>query len=324
MNTSGSRTCFSGRRTRAVPRVLLALLLAALLPVPLKAQPASEPALRLARSVVMLPEGWNLGEVAAVVVDEREHTYVFHRGPHPLLEFDGAGRFVGEIGAGIFADAHGLRLDPDGNLWAVDRGRHIAVRFDARGRVTMVLGMRDRAGLGWFDRDYDVHFLDGPQDVGFDSRGNIYVVDRGNARIVKFDGDGRFVRAWGEEGSEPGQFDFPHAVVIDHRDRLYVADRENQRIQVFDVDGRFLTEWTHVGYPYGLTIAPDRTFWLTDARHERILHLDGDGTMLGTYGGVHGKAAGQFGFVHGIAVTPSGSVVVGEVLNWRLQRFDVR
>lgn len=309
-------------RSSVTFRAILITLLLTVSQTGLAAQTAPQPGYDATPGVIELPDGWNLGEVAAVTLDDREHVYVFHRGPHPLLEFDADGRFVREIGAGLFTDAHGLRLDPDGNLWAVDRGRHVAVRFDARGRVTMVLGMRDRAGRGWFDRDYDVHFLDRPQDVGFDSRGNIYVVDRGNARIVKFDPDGRFVREWGEEGDAPGQFDFPHAVVIDSRDRLYVADRENRRIQIFDVDGQFLTEWTHVGYPYGLVIALDRTLWLTDARHERILQLDLDGRILRTYGGVHGKAAGQFGFVHTIAVASDGTLLVGEVLNWRLQRLE--
>lgn len=312
-----------GPRPSSAIRGILAALLVALVPNLLPAQVAPPPTFVAKLDVVTLPDGWNLGEVAGVAIDEREHLYVFHRGPHPLLEFAPDGRFVREIGTGLFTDAHGLRIDPGGNLWAVDRARHIAARFDALGRVTRVLGMRDRAGLGWFDRDYDVHFLDRPQDVGFDSRGNVYVVDRGNSRIVKFDPDGRFVRAWGEEGDGPGQFDFPHAVVIDERDRVYVADRENQRIQIFDVDGRFLTEWTHVGYPYGLTIADDGTLWMTDARHERILRLDTDGRVLASYGGVHGKAAGQFGFVHTIAVASDGSVIVGEVLNWRLQRIEI-
>jgi len=311
------------RRSPALTAVA-AILVAGLSPARAAAQAGTAATYELSLEVVSLPDGWNLGEVAALAIDAREHLYVFHRGPHPLLEFDADGRFVREIGAGLFADAHGLRVDPDGNLWAVDRGAHVVVRFDPDGRVTRVLGMRGRAGLGWFDRDYDVHFLDRPQDVGFDSRGNVYVADRGNEQIVKFDADGRFVRAWGEKGNRPGQFDFPHAVAVDDRDRVLVADRENRRVQVFDVDGRFLEEWAHVGYPYGLTIAPDGTPWLTDARHERILHLDRDGTVLGRYGGVHGKAAGQLGFVHGIAVTSSGAVLVGEVLNWRLQRLDLR
>lgn len=273
-------------------------------------------------AVVRLPEGWNLGEVAGVALNEAGHIFVFHRGPHPLLEFDPQGHFIRELGAGLFDDPHGLRIDDAGNIWTTDRGAHVVLRLDAEGRVTMVLGMRGRAGEGWFDRDYDVHFLDRPQDVAFDSRGNIYVADRGNARIVKYNADGQVVTTWGTEGSEPGQFDFVHAIVVDSRDRIYAADRENRRIQIFDTDGTFLEEWTHIGYPYGLSITPDDTIWMTDARAELILELGTEGQVLGRYGGTHGKAVGQFGFVHAIAVAPSGSLYVGEVLNWRLQRLD--
>ncbi len=271
--------------------------------------------------VVQLPDGWNLGEVPGVALNGEGHIFVFHRGQHPLLEFDSQGHFIRELGTGLFANPHGLRIDRAGNLWVTDRDAHLVLRFDKEGCVTMVLGKRGEASEGWFDRDYDVHFLDTPQDVGFDSEGNIYVADRGNARVIKFDPDGQFVTTWGTEGSEPGQFDYVHAIVVDSKDRIYVADRENRRIQIFDTNGVFLDEWTHIGYPYGLAITPDDTIWMTDARAERILKLNTDGQVLGQYGGEHGKAVGQFGFLHAIAVAPTGSLYVGEILNWRLQRL---
>ncbi len=46
-----------------------------------------------------LPEGYNFGEVTGVALRPNGHLLVFHRGPHPLLEFDRKGYFVREIGA---------------------------------------------------------------------------------------------------------------------------------------------------------------------------------------------------------------------------------
>ena len=84
-----------------------------------------------------------------------------------------------------------------------------------------------------------------------------------NARIVKFDKDGKFIKAWGKKGSGPGEFDTPHSLVMDPQGRLLVADRGNSRIQVFDQDGKFLTEWKQFGRPSGIFL--DRTGMLYSA-----------------------------------------------------------
>lgn len=49
-----------------------------------------------------LPEHWNLRETAAVAADAKDHVYVFHRGLHPIIEFDPAGKFVRSFGEGLF------------------------------------------------------------------------------------------------------------------------------------------------------------------------------------------------------------------------------
>ena len=75
-----------------------------------------------------------------------------------------------------------------------------------------------------------------------------------NARIVKFDKEGKFIKAWGKKGSGPGEFDTPHGLVLDPQGRLLVADRGNSRIQVFDQEGRFITEWKQWGRPSGIAL----------------------------------------------------------------------
>src|SRR5207302_8667678 len=74
-----------------------------------------------------------------------------------------------------------------------------------------------------------------PTDVAWDSNGNIFVADGyGNSRIAKFDKNGKFLKSWGQRGTEPGQFNLPHAIAVDAQNNVYVGDRENKRIQVFD------------------------------------------------------------------------------------------
>jgi len=80
-----------------------------------------------------------------------------------------------------------------------------------------------------------------------DGSGNVYVADRDNNRIQKFDASGTFVTTWGSAGSGNGQFSNPTGVATDGSGNVYVVDGNN-RIQEFDANGAFLTTWGSFGY----------------------------------------------------------------------------
>ena len=124
----------------------------------------------------------------------------------------------------------------------------------------MTLGKAGVAGNGpdTFDR---------PTDVAVASNGDIFVTDGHgtNDRVVKFAKDGRFVKAWGQRGARPGEFNQPHTIALDSRGRVFVGDRSNSRIQVFDPDGTFIVEWAQFGRPSGMFIDEDDTLYVTDS-----------------------------------------------------------
>ena len=261
-----------------------------------------------------LPKHWTLDETAGIAVSPQQNVLLFHRGPHPIIEFTPEGEFVRSFGDGIFPRPHGLRFDREGNLWAVDAASHTVVKLDAEGRVRMVLGRRGYAAEAP-DR------FNQPTDIAFSRDGSMFVTDGyGNSRVVKYTAAGEFIAAWGHKGTGPGEFNLPHAVVIDERDRVLVADRENYRIQVFDTNGTFHEEWTGIGSPWGLALAPDGNLWMADGHNNRILKLNGNGKILGMLSGP-GKLPGKLNFAHHIAVAGDGSLYVTEILNWRAQKF---
>jgi tripartite motif-containing protein 71 len=72
-------------------------------------------------------------------------------------------------------------------------------------------------------------------DLAVDSSDNVYVVERLNYRVQKFDSNGNFITKWGSEGDGEGQFDIPEGIDVDSSGNVYVADTHNSRMQKFAV-----------------------------------------------------------------------------------------
>jgi DNA-binding beta-propeller fold protein YncE len=262
-----------------------------------------------------LPPGEYFVEVAGVAVNSKGHIYVFHRGKHPLMEFDANGKYLRSIADDLFVTAHTVRVDAEDNIWTTDVGSHMVLKLSPDGRVLLSLGRMRTPG------DDVLHFNQ-PTDVAFDREGNIYVADgEGNSRVLKFNKYGNVLRGWGMKGSGPGQFDLPHSIAIDG-DLVYVGDRENGRIQIFDLSGQYFGEWT-LGHPFGLFITPDHFIYMSDAIAGRILKISRDGKVIGA---VEGPAPdkGRHFDPHSIAVGKDNSIFTAEVMPWRAQKFHLK
>jgi sugar lactone lactonase YvrE len=228
-----------------------------------------------------LPNGRMWGQVIGVEMDpDGESVWVFDRcGPtgcmdpigskiNPIQKFDRDGNFITSFGAGTFNWPHGFFVDREGNVWATDgigvnsKGNTV-FKFSPDGKLSMMLG---RPGVASSDQDT----FNRPSDVLVGPNGDIFVADghgdKSNARIVKFNRDGKFIKAWGRQGSAAGEFDVPHGIAMDSRERLFVADRSNNRIQIFDQDGKFLEQWKQFGRPSGIYIDRHDTLYVADSQ----------------------------------------------------------
>ena len=161
-----------------------------------------------------------------------------------------------------------------------------------------------------------------------DAAGNVYVVDRGNRRVQKFDAGGAFLTMWGSQGSGNGQFVRPVAAAVDPAGNVYVVDLAPARIQKFTSDGAFLLAWGSDGsgpgefdFPYGVGVDPAGNVYIADTENHRIQKFDGSGSFLLAWG-EFGTGDGQFDEPYDVAVDGAGNVFVVDGENHRIQKFD--
>src|SRR5260370_36515803 len=87
-----------------------------------------------------LPTGEHRVEPAGVAINSKGHIYIFHRGKHPLMEFDSSGKFLRSVADDLFVTAHMVRVDPEDNIWTTDIGSHVVLKLSPEGRVLLALG----------------------------------------------------------------------------------------------------------------------------------------------------------------------------------------
>jgi DNA-binding beta-propeller fold protein YncE len=292
---------------------------------------------------IKMPPNLYLGEGIGIATNSKGH--IFYYGPSQrqhLFEFDPKGNFVREIGPDIygFAYAHTVRVDSQDNIWVVDEGTNTIMKFNPEGRITMVLGRRPEFPFNGIEPPLAYadpappYIFNRPTDVGWDPAGNIFVADGYvNARVVKYDKNGRFIKQVGRRGSGPGEFSLPHALVVDAKGNVYVGSRSDQRIVVLDNDLNYKTAYDHVGAPWALCITsgPHQYLYSSNANpdsqdttlHEvtgQIYKMELDGTVLGKFG-VPGKEHGQFGTAHGMDCRNDNEILVDEIVTWRIQKL---
>lgn len=190
----------------------------------------------------------------------------------PILKFDASGRLVRSFGAGLLLFPHGLHVDREANVWVTDglgkdgKG-HQVFKFSPEGKVLLTLGKAGQPGSGPDE-------FNAPSSVYVAPNGDIFVGDGHgrdtNARIVKFDKSGRFLKTWGRKGSGPGEIDIPHALAMDSRGRLFVGDRQNNRIQIFDQEGNYVDQWHQFSRPSGVFIDRNDNIYVADSESESV------------------------------------------------------
>lgn len=275
----------------------------------------------------------------------------------PVLEFDTTGRLLrswGGPGAGYDwpGNEHGIHVDHKGFVWITGNGADDGqlLKFTRDGKFVMQIGR-----VGPQTSSADTTRLGKAASVEVDASANeVYVADGyQNRRVIVFDAEtGAYKRHWGAYGKVPSDAEKPvgrrsaaptstqlqefgtpvHCVRLSRDGLVYVCDRLNNRIQVFHKDGRYIQEFTVEpqtagnGSVWDVVLSRDplqQWLFLADGRNNQILTLDRrTGHVVSTLGRP-GRYAGEFHWVHDLAIDSLGNIYAGEVDNGkRVQKFS--
>ena len=297
------------------------------------------------RPATLLADEWNAKEARPV-------THRCCKSAPPVVELDAAGNYLrgwapADPKAQWPKSEHGVYVDPEGNLWLAGNGEedHQILKFTPDGTFLMQIG---RAGKS--EGSNSRTQLGRPAHMVMDPKAQeLYVADGyGNRRVIVFDAkSGAYKRHWGAYGGEPNddkqppydpkqpparQFGNPvHCVRLSSDGRLYVCDRVNNRIQVFETSGKFLQEMRVEpltlanGSVWDMVLSHDaaqRYLYVADGANGRVYILNrADGAQVGSFGRT-GRMAGEFKWVHNIAIDRQGNLYTSEVgFGRRVQKF---
>ena len=262
----------------------------------------------------------------------------------PVMEFDADGALIQAWGGPTAAhpwpeNEHGIFVDHRDNVWLAGNGAKdgMILKFTRDGTFLMKIGEPGVVG-----NDGDTRRLNRASNVAVDPATNeLYVADGyGNHRVIVFDADtGAYKRHWGAHGRPPGDptvkpFNNVHCIRLARDGLVYVCDRANNRIQVFQKDGAFVKEFAIAPETRGPGSTWDVDF-SADWQQTYLYNADGEnnhvwtllrqsGEIIGTIGR-NGRSAGQFHWIHNLAVDSKGNLYTTEVdTGKRAQKFVVR
>jgi hypothetical protein len=233
-----------------------------------------------------MPSGRTMGSSSAVAVDHHGHIWIAERcGANscanskidPIMEFDAGGNFIKAFGGGMMLFPHGFFIDKADHIWVTDaqvgggKGDDV-LEFDQNGKFIMQWGSHG-SGPGQ---------IEVPHTLAMDSRGRLFVGDRGNSRIQIFSQDGKFLDIW-------TQFSRPSGLYIDHNDVLYVTDSESRNADGYG---------HHPGWTRGIRVGSAKDGVVTafipdpDPNPETQSTTGAEGITADVHGNIYGAEVG--------------------------------
>ena len=257
-----------------------------------------------------------------------KYLYAVDRDGNRIQAFDKNGTFLFEFGEkgqgdGQFLIPYGLDVDARGNVWIADRGNHRIQQFDSKGNFISKFGNEVSHPSSEMGKFHNPRHVEVDRNLEF-----VYVADSKNNRIQQFEINGTFVKAFGELGKKPGDFDLPTTIEQDSKGNFFVTERGNERIQKFDSNWIPILSWGTRGSANNqfchlehLALDKHDNVYVTDPQSDpgcsmqaRVLKFDSDGNFL-TKIGSDEEGAGQLEDPEHLAIDTDGDVYISDRKN---------
>ena len=257
---------------------------------------------------------------------------------------------AGTVAPGILDGPEGVAVRPDGTIVLADNGSNRIMSVSPSGVVTVLAGT-GAEGFGGDGGTAVAAVLDGPVGVATMPDGSVVFADNGNNRIRRIDPNGVIVTVAGTGAAGLGgdglalasALDRPQGVAVDTDGSIIIADTFNHRIRRLGTDGTIVTiagtgtkgsggdggraTSAQLSLPVGVAVLPDGSIAVADYGNGKVRVVHPDGTITTLAGAGSQGDAGDDGPAtvallnkpQGVAVTPSGAVVVTDTENSRLR-----
>jgi len=185
-----------------------------------------------------------LDSPTGMAVDKSGNIYVCDTNNHRIVKFTQDGKFISMWGTygkkeGQLESPTGIATDNFGYVFVADSGNKRIVKYDYTGIFKKEFGTSYK--MTPYTTDIIVRRsgkktlfkLKEPVGLAVDTLGNVFVVDKGINKIIKYSNNGFFLATRGSKGIKPDQFMSPNGIALDNNGYVYVADKGNQRIKIY-------------------------------------------------------------------------------------------
>jgi DNA-binding beta-propeller fold protein YncE len=220
-------------------------------------------------------------------------------------------------GNGQFKRPLGMDTDSSGNVWVVDRENNRLQKFNSEGEYLTQIGTKGSA-LGQFND---------PRGVAIDAEGNLWVTEAGNQRIQKLSPGGPGLLQIKESLLGNPWLSTPSGITIGGDGNIYITDQGKQNVQKYSptpdqFGNRHLISWSGYLNPTQMATDPQGDVWFVEFQEAGVYEVGSNYLVPEKRFGTKGSGIGQLLEPYGIAIKPSGNILITERGNNRVEQFS--